>query len=49
MAKLIKIDRNGSKHYEGMVTCDRCGGRGYYAIAMCNGQPVLSPLDAGVC
>ncbi|MBR6623319.1 MAG: hypothetical protein IKH82_03750 [Clostridiales bacterium] len=25
---LIKIDRNGSKHYEGMVTCDRCGGRG---------------------
>lgn len=25
---LIKIDRNGSKHYEGMVTCDRCGGHG---------------------
>lgn len=49
MAKLIKIDRNGSKHYEGMITCDRCGGRGYYAIAMRNNQPVLSPLDSGVC
>ena len=48
-AKLIKIDRNGSKHYEGMVTCDRCGGMGYYAIAMLNGSPVLSPLDGGVC
>ena len=29
-AKLIKIDRNGSKHYEGYVTCDRCGGDGVY-------------------
>lgn len=48
-AKLIKIDRNGSKHYEGMVTCDRCGGAGYYAIGILNGSPVLSPLDAGVC
>lgn len=28
MATLIKIDRNGSKHYEGYVTCDRCGGQG---------------------
>lgn len=28
MATLIKIDRNGSKHYEGFVTCDRCGGQG---------------------
>lgn len=27
-AKLIKIDRNGSKYYEGYVTCDRCGGAG---------------------
>ena len=25
---LVKIDRNGSKHYEGMVVCDRCGGNG---------------------
>lgn len=28
--KLIKIDRNGSKHFEGMVKCDRCGGTGWY-------------------
>lgn len=28
MATLIKIDRNGSKHYEGNITCDRCGGQG---------------------
>ena len=27
-AKLIKIDKNGSKHYEGMIPCDRCGGQG---------------------
>lgn len=27
-ATLIKIDRNGSKHFEGIVTCDRCGGAG---------------------
>lgn len=29
MAKvLIKIDKNGSKHYEGDIICDRCGGQG---------------------
>lgn len=48
-AKLIKIDRNGSKHYEGAIVCDRCGGAGYYAIAVRNMQPVLSPHDGGVC
>lgn len=48
-ARLIKVDRNGSKHYEGEIVCDRCGGKGYYAIAVCNNQPVLSPLDSGVC
>lgn len=30
MANLIKIDKNGSKHYEGYVPCDRCGGDGVY-------------------
>lgn len=49
MATLIKVDRNGTKTYEGLVDCPRCGGLGYYAIAEHNGQPVLSPLDAGVC
>lgn len=48
-ARLIKIDRNGSKHYEGEAVCDRCGGKGYYAIGVLNGNPVLSPLDGGVC
>ena len=28
MAQLIKIDKNGSKHFAGMVKCDRCGGQG---------------------
>lgn len=48
-ARLVKIDRNGSKHYEGEVVCDRCGGTGYFAIGVLNGSPVLSPLDGGVC
>lgn len=28
MAHLIKIDRNGTKYYEGDVACTRCGGAG---------------------
>ena len=27
-ATLIRIDKNGSKHFEGMIPCDRCGGQG---------------------
>ena len=39
-AQLIKIDRNGSKHYEGLITCDRCGGTGTYVWgAIINGVP----------
>lgn len=49
MAKLIKIDRNGSKHYEGMMTCDRCQGRGWFATGVCNGQLVPSHVDNAVC
>ena len=45
-AKLIKIDRNGSKHFEGRVKCDRCGGTGTYTWgAVINGCPQY----AGVC
>lgn len=47
--KLIKIDRNGSKHFEGLVTCDRCSGRGWFAVGVCNGQLVPSHLDNAVC
>ena len=47
--KLIKIDRNGSKHYEGWVECDRCSGRGLYATGVCNGQLVITPVDGGIC
>lgn len=48
-AKLIKIDRNGSKHYEGAIICDRCDGRGWFAIGCCNGQLVPSHVDDAVC
>lgn len=48
-AKLIKIDRNGSKHYEGAIVCDRCEGRGWFAIGSHNGQLVPSHVDDGVC
>lgn len=45
-ATLIKIDRNGSKHFEGPVECDRCGGDGLYKWgAMINGHPQY----VGVC
>ena len=47
--KLIKIDRNGSKHYEGMVECDRCNGRGLYVVGILNGEPEYSHIDSGIC
>lgn len=28
MATLIRVDKNGTKYYEGMVPCSRCGGAG---------------------
>lgn len=28
MATLIKVDRNGTKYFSGLVTCSRCGGAG---------------------
>lgn len=49
MKKLIKIDRNGSKHYEGLVTCDRCGGLGLFITHVLNGQPVPTTVDHGIC
>ena len=46
---LIKIDRNGSKHYEGDIKCDRCGGSGIYAWCVRNGVVVPTIVDNGVC
>lgn len=48
-ARLIKIDRNGSKHFEGMLTCDRCGGSGIYAYCVHNGVIVPTIVDNGIC
>lgn len=47
--KLIKIDKNGSKHIRVIEECDRCQGRGYYAIGVLNGELVYAHPDAGVC
>lgn len=49
MATLIKVDRNGSKHYEGMITCDKCGGAGMIAHHVENGVPSWNWTDGGVC
>lgn len=49
MAELIRIDRNGTKYYKGMVECDRCNGLGLYATGVCNGRLVITPVDNGIC
>lgn len=46
---LVKVDKNNSKHYTGIVECDRCGGRGWYAVGVHNGQLVPSHVDNAVC
>lgn len=47
--KVVRIDKNGSKHCEGYVRCDRCQGRGLYAIGVCNGELVITTVDSGIC
>lgn len=49
MATLLKIDKNGSKHFQGLITCDRCGGSGLYAHHIENGQIVPTWVDSGIC
>lgn len=49
MATLIKIDRNGSKHWQGMITCPRCSGLGLIVHHIENGQPSIQWTDGGVC
>lgn len=48
-AKLIKIDRNGSKHFEGDIKCPKCGGIGLIAHHVENGVPSWNWTDGGVC
>lgn len=48
-AKLIKIDRNGSKHFEGDIKCPKCGGIGLIAHHIENGVPSWNWTDGGVC
>lgn len=49
MAKLIRVDRNGTKYFEGLIECDRCDGKGIYIIGVNNGRPVPSWVDNGIC
>lgn len=49
MAELIRIDRNGTKYYQGMIPCDRCDGKGIYYIGVCNDKLIPSWVDQGVC
>lgn len=48
-ATLIKVDRNGSKHWIKQCTCERCNGRGWYATGVMNGQLIPSRVDNAVC
>ena len=49
MAKqYVRTDKNGTKIYHD-YTCDRCGGKGIFFIGVCNGVPVPSHVDEGVC
>lgn len=46
---LIRVDKNGTQYYEGFEPCDRCNGEGIFFIGVCNGQPVPSHVDQGIC
>lgn len=49
MATLIKVDRNGSKHWQGKITCDRCGGTGVYYVGEHNGHLIPAHPYNGTC
>jgi RNA 3'-terminal phosphate cyclase len=42
-------DEKGKQWETITETCDRCGGRGLFAVAVHNGQPKWAQPDAGVC
>lgn len=49
MKELVKICKNGTKVFREECTCDRCQGRGWYAIGVHNGQLVATSVDNAVC
>lgn len=46
---LIKTDKNGTKYYKGLCTCDRCGGKGIFIVRVENGNGVPAQPDNGTC
>lgn len=48
-AKLIQTYKNGNIKISYRGECDRCGGKGIYYTGVCNGRPVPSWVDNGVC
>lgn len=49
-AQLVKVFKNGNIQIRRRTECSRCNsGRGTYYIGVCNGQPVPSHVDNGVC
>lgn len=49
MATLIRVDKNGTKYFEGLAECPRCSGAGIYYIGVLNGKLLPSWVDQGVC
>ena len=47
----IKTDKNGTRYYKELRTCDRCGNiaGGLYIVGVNNGEMVPSGVDNGVC
>ena len=49
-ATLVQTFKNGNIKIKRRVVCDRCNNKnGIYYIGVCNGQPVPSHVDQGVC
>lgn len=49
-AQLVKVYKNGNIQIRRRTECSRCNsGRGTYYIGVCNGQPIPSHVDNGVC
>lgn len=49
MKELKRIDKNGTKYYEGDVPCTRCTGYGLYIVGVENGRLKPTHVDSGVC